>query len=84
MTRPSPSTKPSAADAFAALGRAVNNVTAAAMLARAVAEHVPDDEGSGGKADCLDAIELQMLRPAAAELQAAYGAFELARHRERQ
>jgi hypothetical protein len=46
-------------------------VTAAAGLARAVADHVP--EGSDfGKLDCLDAIELHLLRPAAAELQRAY------------
>ena len=59
-------TTPSAA-AFAALGRAVNRVTAAAGLARAIADHVPDYV-DGGKLDCLDAIELHLLRPAAAEL----------------
>jgi hypothetical protein len=66
----SPRTMSSAA-AFAALGSAVDRVTAAASLARAVADHVP--EGSDfGKLDCLDAIELHLLRPAAAELQRAY------------
>jgi hypothetical protein len=63
-------TSPSAA-AFAALGSAVNRVTAAASLARAVADHVPDGDAFG-KLDCLDAIELHLLRPAAAELQRAY------------
>jgi hypothetical protein len=46
-------------------------VTAAAGLARAVADHVPDYDDFG-KLDCLDAIELHLLRPAAAELQRAY------------
>jgi hypothetical protein len=59
------------AAAFAALGSAVNRVTAAAGLARAVADHVPEG-GDFGKLDCLDAIELHLLRPAAAELQKAY------------
>jgi hypothetical protein len=63
-------TAPSAA-AFAALGSAVNRMTAAAGLARAVADHVPDG-ADFGKLDCLDAIELHLLRPAAAELQRAY------------
>jgi hypothetical protein len=54
-----------------ALGAAVNRVMAAASLARAVADHVPDG-GDGGKLDCIDAIELHLLRPAAAELEAAY------------
>jgi hypothetical protein len=63
-------TTPSAA-AFAALGSAVNRMTAAAGLARAVADHVPDGDDFG-KLDCLDAIELHLLRPAAAELQRAY------------
>ena len=61
----------SSAAAFAALGSAVDRVTAAAGLARAVADHVPDGDDFG-KLDCLDAIELHLLRPAAAELQAAY------------
>jgi len=43
----------------------------AAGLARAVADHVPDGDDFG-KLDCLDAIELHLLRPAAAELQRAY------------
>jgi hypothetical protein len=61
----------SSAAAFAALGSAVDRVTAAVSLARAVADHVR--EGSDfGKLDCLDAIELHLLRPAAAELQRAY------------
>jgi hypothetical protein len=64
-----PRTTPRAA-AFA-LARAVNCVTAAAGLARAVADHVPEG-GDFGKLDCLDAIELHLLRPAAAELQRAY------------
>jgi hypothetical protein len=64
-------TTPSAAAAFVALGRAFNCVTAAAGLARAFADHVPDGDDFG-KLDCLDAIELHLLRPAAAELQAAY------------
>ena len=63
-------TTPSAT-AFAALGSAVNRVTAAAGLARAVADYVPDHDDFG-KLDCLDAIELHLLRPAAAELQKAY------------
>ena len=63
-------TTPSAA-AFAALGSAVNRMTAAAGLARAVADHVPDGDDFG-KLDCLDVIELHLLRPAAAELQKAY------------
>ena len=62
----------SAARGSAALGNAVNRVTAAADLARAVADHVPDYDDFG-KLDCLDAIELHLLRPAAAELQRAYG-----------
>jgi hypothetical protein len=65
-----PRTAPSAT-ASAALGSAVNRVTAAAGLARAVADHVPDGDDFG-KLDCLDAIELHLLRPAAAELQKAY------------
>jgi hypothetical protein len=65
-----PRTMTSAA-AFAALGSAVNRVTVAAGLARAVADHVPDGDDFG-KLDCLDAIELYLLRPAAAELQKAY------------
>jgi hypothetical protein len=40
-------------------------------LARAVADHVPDG-GDFGKLDCLDAIELHLLRPAAAELRKAF------------
>jgi hypothetical protein len=52
-------------------GGAVNRVTAAAGLARAVADHVPDGDDFG-KLDCLDAIEPHLLRPAAAELQRAY------------
>jgi hypothetical protein len=63
-------TTPSAA-VFAALGDAVNRMTAAAGLARAVADHVPDGDDFG-KLDCLDAIELHLLRPAAADLQDAY------------
>jgi hypothetical protein len=59
------------ATAFAALGSAVLRVTAAAGIVRAVADHVPDG-GDFGKLDCLDAIELHLLRPAAAELQKAY------------
>ena len=62
---------PPAATAFAALARAVNRVMAAADLAHAVADHVPAG-GDFGKLDCLDAIELHLLRPAAAELQRAY------------
>jgi hypothetical protein len=46
-------------------------VTAAAGLARAVADHVPDYDDFG-KLDCLDAIELHLLRPAAAELRKAF------------
>jgi hypothetical protein len=65
-----PRTMTSAA-AFAALERAINRVAAAAGLARAVADHVPDGDDFG-KLDCLDAIELHLLRPAAAELQKAY------------
>jgi hypothetical protein len=57
---------------LAALGLAVSRVTAAASLARAVADHVPDDAGDFGKLDCLDAIELHLLRPASADLQEAY------------
>jgi hypothetical protein len=57
---------------LAALGLAVSRVTAAASLARAVADHVPDDASDLGKLECLDAIELHLLRPAVAELQAAY------------
>jgi len=65
------------AAAFAALGSAVNRMTAAVGLARAVADHVPDG-ADFGKLDCLDAIELHLLRPAAAELQKAYQkAYEL-------
>jgi hypothetical protein len=41
------------------------------MLARAVADHAPDYQ-EGGKLDCLDAIELHILRSSAAELQEAY------------
>jgi hypothetical protein len=42
-----------------------------------VADHVPDG-ADFGKLDCLDAIELHLLRPAAAELQKAYQkAYEL-------
>ncbi len=63
-------------DAALRLGRAVNRVAAAAMLARAVADHVPaeglDRLLNGGKLDCLDAIELHLLRPAVAELQDAH------------
>jgi hypothetical protein len=69
--------------ALSALGVAVNRITAAAGLARAVADHVPDYD-EGGKLDCLDAIELHLLRPAALDLQAAYEkareAIERARH----
>jgi hypothetical protein len=46
-------------------------VNAAASLARAVVDHVPE-RTDWGKLDCLDAIELYLLRPAAAELQRAY------------
>jgi hypothetical protein len=53
------------------LGLAVGRVTAAAMLARAVADYVPAG-GDGGKLDCFDAIEMHMLRPAAAELEDAF------------
>jgi hypothetical protein len=53
------------------LGLAVGRVTAAAMLARAVADYVPAG-GDGDKLDCFDAIEMHMLRPAAAELQEAF------------
>jgi hypothetical protein len=53
------------------LGLAVGRVTAAAMVARAVCDYVPAG-GDGDKVDCFDAIELHMLRPAAAELQEAY------------
>jgi hypothetical protein len=59
------------APAIDALGNAVSRVTAAAALAQAVADYVPHD---AGKCDCLDAIEMHLLRPAAAELQEAYGA----------
>jgi hypothetical protein len=34
--------------------RTVNRVTAAAGLARAVADHVPKESGDFGKLDCLD------------------------------
>jgi len=54
------------------LGLAVGRVTAAAMLARAVADYVPAD-GDGGKLDCFDAIEMHMLREAAVELEEAFG-----------
>lgn len=68
--------KPSAAEASHRLGVGVARVGAVAMLARAVADHVPieglDSMGNGGKLDCLDAIELWMLRPAVAELQDAH------------
>jgi hypothetical protein len=63
------------AAAFDALGAAVDRVTAAAGLARAVVDYVPR-EGEFGKLDCLDAIELHLLRPAAAELRNAYEACE--------
>jgi hypothetical protein len=46
--------------ALSALGVAVNRITAAAGLARAVADHVPNYD-EGGKLDCLDAIELHLL-----------------------
>jgi hypothetical protein len=65
-----PRTMTSAA-ALSSLGAAVDRVTAAAGLARAVADHVPDGSDFGNP-DCLDAIELHLLRPAAAELQRAY------------
>jgi len=67
---------PSAAEAARRLSLAVARVGAAAMLARAVADHVPaeglDRLFNGGKLDCLDAIELWLLRPAVAELQDAH------------
>lgn len=53
------------------LNVAVARVGAAAMLARAIADHVPAG-GNGDKLDCLDAIELWLLRPAVAELQEAH------------
>jgi len=63
-------------DAALRLSRAVARVSAAATLARAVADHVPisgrDSVGTGGQLECLDAIERWMLRPAVAELQEAH------------
>ena len=64
------STMTSAA-ALTALGLTVNRVTAAAGIARAVADWVPDG-GDFGKADCLEAVEAHLLRPAAADLAKAY------------
>lgn len=66
-----PEQTPPNAPAIDALGLAVNRVTAAAALAQAVADYVPE---GAGKCDCLDAIELHLLRSAAAELQEAYDA----------
>jgi hypothetical protein len=63
------------AAAFDALGAAVLRVTAAAGLACAVVDYVPRG-GEFDKLDCLDAIELHLLRPAAAELRKAYEACE--------
>ena len=60
---------PPNAPAIDALGEAVARVAAAAALAQAVADYVP---AGAGKCDCLDAIEMHLLRPAAAELQEAY------------
>jgi hypothetical protein len=54
-------------DHLAAPGLAVSRVTAAAGLARAVADHAPNESGDFGKLDCLDAIELHPLRPASAD-----------------
>ena len=67
MTEHTPTSDP----AIDALGEAVARVAAAASLAQAVADYVPD---GAGKCDCLDAIEMHLLRPAAAELQEAYDA----------
>jgi len=63
--------RPSKADPVQHLGRAVARVVAAAMLTRAVADHVPTG-GDGDKLDRLDAIELWLLHPAVAELQEAH------------
>ena len=51
-------------------GLAVSRVMAAATLAMSIADHVRDD---ACKLECLEAIELHLLRPAAAEPQEAYG-----------
>ena len=61
----------STAEAEHRLSVAVARVSAAATLARAVADHVPEG-GDGDKLDCLDAIELHLLRPAVAELRDAH------------
>jgi hypothetical protein len=58
--------------ALSALGDAVFRVMAAAGLTRAVIDHVPEGAGDYGKLECLDAIELRLLRPAAADLVDAY------------
>jgi hypothetical protein len=67
-----------ARDAFSALALAVHRVNVAAMLARAVADHVPAG-GDSDKLDCLDAIEVDLLRPAAAALDAAFQDVQLER-----